>query len=79
MLKIEDVEDAAKGAQYMFFCFPVDAGLTEATTIAAIAAKNAGMRGIVNLSQWVSKLTSHSPFTRKHALSEAVRALLFHP
>ncbi len=73
MLKLEDVEGAAKGAELMFFCFPVKEGLLEATTIAAIAAKNARMRGVVNLSQWCAKLRSHSPHSRKHALSEAVR------
>ena len=79
MLKLEKMEEAAKGAQYLFFCFPVTEGLLEATTIAAISAQNAGMRGIVNLSQWCAKLHSHSPYSRKHALSEAVRALSLCP
>ena len=78
MLKIEDVEAAAAGANLMFFCFPVKEGLLEATTIAALAARKAGMRGVVNLSQWCAKLDSHSPHSRKHALSEAVRVLSAH-
>ena len=73
MLKLEDMEAAAKGATHMFFCFPVNEALLEATAIAALAARGAGMRGVVNLSQWCAKLDSHSPHSRKHALSEAVR------
>ena len=73
MLKIEVMEAAARGAVLMFFCYPVKEGLLEATTIAALAAHSAGMRGIVNLSQWCAKLDSHSPYSRKHSLSEAVR------
>ena len=73
MLKIEDMEAAAHGTSLMFFCFPVSGGLMEATTTAALAARKAGMHGIVNLSQWCSKVDSHSPHSRKHALSEAVR------
>ncbi len=74
MLKLEDMEAAARGASLMYFCFPVKEGLLEATTIAALAARRAGLRGIVNVSQWCAKLDSHSPYSRKHALSEAVRA-----
>ena len=76
MLKIEDMDAAAHGASLMFFCFPVAGGLLEATTIAALAARRAGMRGILNVSQWVAKLDSHSPYSRKHAMSEAVRTPL---
>ena len=79
MLRIEDMEAAARGAALMFFCFPVKEGLLEATAIAALAAQRAGMRGIVNLSQWCAKIDSHSPHSRKHGLSEAVRIPLGPP
>jgi uncharacterized protein YbjT (DUF2867 family) len=42
LLEIEDVRRAAKGMDYMYFTFAVQQGLMEATTIAAIAAKEAG-------------------------------------
>lgn len=42
LLKIEDVARAAQGVDYMFFTFAVQRGLLEASTIAAIAARDAG-------------------------------------
>ncbi|BDA41156.1 hypothetical protein COCOBI_01-8110 [Coccomyxa sp. Obi] len=84
LLNIEDVLHAAQGVDYMFFTFAVQGGLLEASTIAAIAARDAGKRtsgsvntlrclkGIVNNSQWCADLLSPSPVSHRHALSEAV-------
>ncbi|CAL8466567.1 g6105 [Coccomyxa elongata] len=82
LLKIEDVARAAQGVDYMFFTFAVQGGLLEASTIAAIAARDAGKRhhahhslclkGIINNSQWCADLLSPSPVSHRHALSEAV-------
>lgn len=44
LLNIEDVLRAAQGVEYMFFTFAVQEGLLEASTIAAIAARDAGKR-----------------------------------
>lgn len=43
LLNIENVRRAAKGVDYMFFTFAVQDGLLEATTIAALAAAEAGV------------------------------------
>ncbi|CAL8462008.1 g1539 [Coccomyxa elongata] len=78
LLKIEDLRRAAQGVDYMFFTFAVQGGLLEASTIAAIAARDAGkhhhtrLKGIINNSQWCADLLSPSPVSHRHALSEAV-------
>ncbi|BDA41154.1 hypothetical protein COCOBI_01-8090 [Coccomyxa sp. Obi] len=100
LLDIEDVVRAAQGVDYMFFTFAVQGGLLEASTIAAIAARDAGKRphcrtcsvadsqmstpadirpdqiaglkGIVNTSQWCADVLSPSPVSHRHGLSEAV-------
>lgn len=48
LLNIEDVLRAAQGVDYMFFTFAVQGGLLEASTIAAIAARDAGKRHSVH-------------------------------
>ena len=75
MLRFKDMHAAAQGAAYMFFCFPVQGGLLEATATAALAAKQAGLKGVLNLSQWCARVDSHSPQSHRHGLSEAVRRL----
>ena len=42
LLVFEDVKRAVQGVEYMFFTFAVQAGLMDATTIAAMAASEAG-------------------------------------
>ncbi len=43
LLVAEDVKRAAEGIDYIYFTFAVQDGLLEATTIAAIAAQEAGL------------------------------------
>ncbi|KAK9918237.1 hypothetical protein WJX75_002451 [Coccomyxa subellipsoidea] len=72
LLSQRDVQRAVQGVDYIYFSFAVQQGLMEASTIAAVAAAEAGVIGIINNSQWCADMFSLSPTSRRHALAEAV-------
>lgn len=56
----------------MFFTFPVSDGLLAATAVMAAAAKEAGTRRLVEVSQLWPDPNAVSPRTRQHWVSEKV-------
>src|SRR5690348_15924348 len=50
LLNIQSVREAMKGVEKVYFCYPVQAGLLEATTILAQAAKEESVKFIFQLS-----------------------------
>jgi uncharacterized protein YbjT (DUF2867 family) len=69
---IEIVRRAMRGARRAYFLYPIREGLLEASTIFAIAAKEAGVESIVNMSQISARADHLSPAARQHWLSERV-------
>lgn len=64
---------AMRGVKRVYFVYPPQGeSLVVATTIAAIAAKDAGVEAVVNMSQITAREGSDSPLSRQHWLSEQV-------
>jgi len=72
LLNIQSVREAMRGVDKVYFCYPVQAGLLEATTILAEAAKEEGVKFIFHLSLGASSDQSLSPWGRKMWLSEKI-------
>ena len=72
LLNIQSVREAMKGIEKVYFCYPVQAGLLEATPILAEAAKEEGVTFIFHLSLGASSDQSLSPWGRKMWLSEKI-------
>ena len=72
LLDIQSVREALKGIESVYFCYPVQAGLLEATAILAQAAKEEGVKFIFHLSSGSSSDQSPSPWDRKAWLSEQI-------
>ena len=70
---LRSMRNALKGVGRMYFVYPPQGDrLIEATTIAATAARDAGVRGFVNMSQISAREDSDSPLARHHWLSEGI-------
>lgn len=69
---IAQVEPALKGVDRVFFTYPVADGLLDASAAVAAAAKEHGVRRLVEVSQLAPRPHAHSPRTRQHWLSEQV-------
>ena len=70
---LRSMRGAMKGVGRVYFVYPPQgAQLVEATTIAATAARDAGVRGFVNMSQISAREDSDSPLARHHWLSEGI-------
>ena len=72
LLRIQSVRAAMRGVEKVYFCYPVQAGLLEATTILAEAAKAEGVTFIFQLSLGAASDQSLSPWGRKMWLSEKI-------
>jgi len=72
LLNIQSVREAVKDVESVYFCYPVQGGLLEATTILAEAAKAGGVKFVFQLSLGAASDTSPSPFGRKAWLSERI-------
>jgi uncharacterized protein YbjT (DUF2867 family) len=72
LLNIQSVREAMKGVEKVYFCYPVQAGLLEATAILTEAAKEEGVKFIFQLSLGASSDQSLSPWGRKMWLSEKI-------
>ena len=68
----EDVRAALDGVARAYFTYPLAEGLLEATAIFAAAAKQAGLRSMVNMSQITAGPNHPSPAARQHWLAERV-------
>ena len=69
---IAAVEPAMSGVDRVFFTYPVLDGLLDATAAVAAAAREAGVRRLVEVSQLRPRPNAHSPRTRQHWVSEQV-------
>jgi uncharacterized protein YbjT (DUF2867 family) len=72
LLNIQSVREAMRGIEKVYFCYPVQAGLLEATPILAEAAREEGVKFIFQLSLGASSDQSLSPWGRKMWLSEKI-------
>ena len=72
-LDLASTRPAMKGASRVFFRYPPQGDrLVEATTNVAVAARDEGVKALVNLSQITAREDSQSPLARHHWLSKHV-------
>jgi uncharacterized protein YbjT (DUF2867 family) len=69
---IADVQPALADVDRVFFTYPVTDGLLDATAAMATAARAAGVRRLVEVSQLTPRPGAISPRTRQHWVSEQV-------
>jgi uncharacterized protein YbjT (DUF2867 family) len=69
---IASVQAAMSDVDRVFFTYPVLDGLLDATAAVAAAARDAGVRRLVEVSQLRPRPNAHSPRTRQHWVSEQV-------
>jgi NAD(P)H dehydrogenase (quinone) len=72
LLDIDSVRSAMEGASAAYFVYPLLPGLVDATAYFAQAAREAGLRSIVNMSQISARRESKSHQARDHWISERV-------
>lgn len=72
LLDIDSVSSALKGIDSAYFVYPLAPGILAGTINFAQAAKEAGVRAIVNTSQITSRRDSKSHAARDHWLAEQV-------
>ena len=70
---LHSVRNAMKGVKRVYFCYPPQGDrLLEAATNVAIAARDEGIRGLVNMSQITAREQAKSPLAFQHWQSEQV-------
>ncbi len=72
LLDFDKVRSALNGVQRAYFIYPIRPGILEATAYFAQAAKEAGIDGMVNMSQVSAREESKSHAAANHWLSERV-------
>ena len=72
LLDFDKVRSALHGVQRAYFVYPVRPGILEATAYFAQAAKEAGIDGLVNMSQISAREDSKSHAAAQHWFSERV-------
>jgi len=72
LLDFGQVRAALRGVQRAYFVYPIRPGLLQATAYFAQAAKEAGVDGIVNMSQISARADAKSHAATDHWLSERV-------
>lgn len=71
-LNIRSVQRAAEGTSAIYFAYPVQDGLMDATAAMAVAAREAGVTRLVNLVMLQSSPDAPTPRMRQNYLSERV-------
>ncbi len=72
-LDLDSIRRAMRGVKRVYFCYPPQGHqLVDATAIAAIAARDAGVEAIVNMSQISAREDARSPLSRQHWLAELI-------
>ena len=66
------VRAALDGVQRAYFTYPLPDGVLHATTIFAVAAAQAGLQSVVNMSQITAEPNHASPAARQHWFAERV-------
>jgi len=72
LLDIRSVQRAAQGASSIYFAYPVQDGLLDATATMALAAREAGVSRLINLVMLQSSPDAPTPRMRQNYLSEQV-------
>jgi NAD(P)H dehydrogenase (quinone) len=72
LLDLDSVRSAMEGVSAAYFVYPLVPGLIDATAYFAQAAREAGLGGIVNMSQISARRDSKSHQARDHWISERV-------
>jgi uncharacterized protein YbjT (DUF2867 family) len=71
-LDIRSVQRAVQGVSAVYFAYPVQDGLLDATAIMAVAAREAGISRLIDLEMLVSSPDAPTPRMRQNWLSEQV-------
>jgi uncharacterized protein YbjT (DUF2867 family) len=71
-LDLKSIRDAVQAVKRVYFVYPPRGELVEATAIIAVAAREAGVEAVVNMSQISARRDSQSPLARHHWLSENI-------
>ncbi|MGB3049645.1 MAG: NmrA family NAD(P)-binding protein [Polyangiales bacterium] len=72
-LDLRSIRAAVQGVKRVYFVYPPQGHqLVEATAIMAVAARDAGVEAVVNMSQISAREDSQSPLARHHWLSENI-------
>ena len=71
-LDIRSVQRAVQGTSSVYFAYPVQDGLLDATAAMAVAAREAGITRLVNLVMLQSSVDAPTPRMRQNYLSEQV-------
>ena len=71
-LNLDSVRRAMKGVQRVYFCYPPLDGLLKAATNLAIAARDEGVEGLVNMSQISAREHTKSALAFQHWQSEQI-------
>ena len=71
-LDLASIRSAMAGVKRVYFCYPPLPGLLEATANVAVAARDADVEGLVNMSQISARERAGSPLARQHWLSERI-------
>jgi uncharacterized protein YbjT (DUF2867 family) len=71
-LDLDAVRAAVQGVQHAYFCYPIRPGIIQATTYFAQASKEAGIDGVVNMSQAPARADAKSHAMCDHWLAERV-------
>ncbi len=72
-LDLQSIRAAVHGIKRIYFVYPPQGDqLVEATTIMAVAARDAGVEALVNMSQVSARQDAQSPLARHHWLSENI-------
>ena len=72
LLDFEAVRHATRGVDAAYFVYPIRPGLIDATAYFAQASKEAGLHGVVNMSQISAREDSKSHAARDHWIAERV-------
>ena len=72
LLEHDDAIRAAAGTSAAYFCYPIRPGLIQATAYFANAAKRAGLKAVINMSQISAREDSKSHAARDHWIAERV-------
>jgi uncharacterized protein YbjT (DUF2867 family) len=71
-LDVRSVEQAAKDVSAIYFAYPVQDGLADATAVMAFAARKHGVSRLVNLVMYQSSIDAPTPRMRQNYLSVQV-------
>jgi uncharacterized protein YbjT (DUF2867 family) len=72
LLDVRSVQAAVSGVSSVYFAYPVQDGLLDATANMAVAAKEAGVSRLVNLVMLRSSLDAKTPRLRQNYVSERI-------